>query len=129
MSCIFCKIIAGEIPAAKVYEDETCFAFLDIQPVHKGHTLLVPKAHHEMMINTPDELVATLYVTAKKLMKAIKLATGCDFVMLSVVGVDVPHFHIHLMPRFSNDGLHGWPTQAYEAGEDVEVAKKISDSL
>ncbi|HTX87199.1 MAG TPA: HIT family protein [Candidatus Nanoarchaeia archaeon] len=130
MDCVFCKIIAGEIPAAKVYEDEKCLAFLDIKPVNPGHVLLIPKEHHRMMTDTPDELVAYLFVKAKELMKAIKKSTQADYVALSVVGVDVPHFHIHLVPRYFNDGLANfWPTKIYAAGEMAATARRIRQEI
>ncbi|MFA5248634.1 MAG: HIT family protein [Patescibacteria group bacterium] len=126
MSCIFCKIIAGEIPAAKVYEDDKCLAFLDIKPVNFGHVLLIPKEHCPTMSDTPDDLVAHLYIKAKELMPKIKEALEADFVALSVVGTDVSHFHIHLIPRYFNDGLAGfWPTKEYTESEISEVAEKI----
>lgn len=125
--CIFCKIINKEIPAEIVYEDALSLAFLDINPVHEGHTLLIPKEHHGYMIETPDELLATLFQKAKKLMIGIKKATKSDFVVLSVVGNDVPHFHIHIIPRFHNDGLGGfWPAKKYE--NDAQM-KKTADMI
>ena len=129
-SCIFCKIIKGEIPAAKIYEDEKVFAFLDINPVNYGHTLVIPKEHYQIMTDVPDELVAYLFIKAKELMKIIKKAMAADFVVVSVVGVDVPHFHIHLIPRFRDDGLAGfWPTKKYEKGEMETIAERIKKSL
>lgn len=128
--CVFCKIIKGEIPAAKIYEDEKVFAFLDINPVNFGHALVIPKEHHQIMIDTPDELVAYLFVKAKELMKVIKKAMAADFVVVSVVGVDVPHFHVHLVPRYKDDGLQGfWPTKKYGEGEIEKVAEKIKNSF
>ncbi len=130
MDCIFCKIIAGEIPAAKVYEDDKVLAFLDINPVNKGHVLVIPKTHYKMMIDTPDELVAYIFTKAKELMKAIKKATKADLVIVSVVGEDVPHFHVHLVPRYKNDGLAGWwPTKKYEDGEINQYLEKIKKEL
>ncbi|HTW96808.1 MAG TPA: HIT family protein [Candidatus Methylomirabilis sp.] len=130
MSCIFCQIVAGEIPADKIYEDEKCLAFLDIHPVNPGHALLIPKAHYQMMVDTPDDLIAYLFVKAKKLMPKIKKATGADYVSLSVVGVDVPHFHIHLIPRRFDDGLAGfWPTKTYAPGEMTAIAEKIRQEI
>ena len=127
--CIFCKIIAGEIPSANVYEDEQFLAFLDINPVAPGHTLLIPKAHHPMMADLPDELIGPIYQAAKQLMQRIKAAMAADFVALSVVGVDVPHFHIHLIPRRSGDGLENfWTTKKYALGELERVAAKIRDA-
>jgi histidine triad (HIT) family protein len=124
--CIFCRIVAGEIPAAKVYEDDKCLAFLDIRPVAPGHALLIPKEHFSSMVETPDDLVAYLYVKAKELMPKIKKSMGADYVSISVVGTEVPHFHIHLIPRRFNDGLAGfWPTGEYAPGGMIEAAEKI----
>lgn len=127
--CIFCSIVAGAIPATKVYEDEISLAFLDIHPVHPGHVLIIPREHHEHMLQTPDELVGQLFIRAKKLMAAVKAGTQADFVVLDVVGVDVPHFHIHLIPRYHSDGLKGWPEGAYGAGEAEAVAASIRKAL
>lgn len=130
MDCLFCKIAAGEIPAEKIYEDEKCLSFLDISPVNFGHALLIPKRHFASMVETPDDLAAYLYVKAKNLMPKIKKAVGADFVALSVVGTDVPHFHIHLIPRRFDDGLKGfWPTKKYGEGEMAIIAEKIRKVL
>jgi len=127
--CIFCKIVAGKIPAAKIYEDDQFLAFLDINPVTDGHVLLIPKAHHQMMIDLPEELIGPIYQVSKKLMERIKTAMAADFVVLSVVGIDVPHFHIHLIPRRSGDGLANfWPTKKYAEGELERVAAKIRNA-
>jgi histidine triad (HIT) family protein len=126
MDCIFCKIVAGELPAAKIYEDEKCLAFLDINPVTNGHVLLIPKEHFPMMLDVPDDLVAYLFVKAKELMLQIKQAMNADYVSLSVVGFEVPHFHIHIIPRRLDDGLAGfWPTKKYAEGEKDATAEKI----
>jgi histidine triad (HIT) family protein len=127
MDCIFCKIVAGVIPSYKIYEDDKVLAFLDINPVASGHTLLIPKKHFPTMADTPDELISYLYVRAKELMKKIKKAMNADYVVISVVGVDVPHFHIHLIPRNFNDGLAGfWPTKKYKEGEAENIAKQLT---
>jgi histidine triad (HIT) family protein len=128
--CIFCKIIAGEIPGAKIYEDDKALAFLDINYVNPGHVLIIPKEHYENMVETPNELVAYLYVKAKELMIKIKKAMEADYVCLSVVGTDVPHFHIHLIPRWHDDGLAGfWPTKKYSEGEMEKIAEKIKEEI
>lgn len=128
--CIFCKIVAGDIPAAKIFEDDKILVFLDINPVNKGHLLIVPKDHHQMMVDTPDELVAYIFVKAKELMKVIQKAVSADFVIVSVVGIDVPHFHVHLVPRYKDDGLDNWwPTKKYEEGEIEEYSAKIKQAL
>ena len=123
--CLFCSIVSGAIPAAVVFEDDQALAFLDIHPVHLGHVLLIPKKHHAQLAETPDNLVAQLFIAAKKLLPAIKQATEADFVVVNVVGVDVPHFHIHLIPRYFSDGFPGWPTKDYQGSEMVTVAEKI----
>jgi histidine triad (HIT) family protein len=127
-NCIFCKIAAGQIPCHKIYEDEKVFVFLDINPVTDGHTLVIPKAHHEMIVDTPDELMSYVFIQAKKLMRVLKEALGAEFVAVSVVGTDVPHFHVHLIPRYKNDGLANfWPTKKYQAGEEEEIIAKIKN--
>lgn len=129
--CIFCKIINKEIKADIVYEDKNSLAFLDINPVSPGHMLLISKEHHKMMIDVPDNLISKLFIISKKLMRVLKQATKADFVIISVVGIDVPHFHIHLIPRHSNDGLANfWPTKKYKNKEEAEkIAKKIKRLL
>ena len=100
---IFGKIIRGEIPATKVYEDAVCLAFMDINPVAKGHILLIPKEQYQWIQDVPDELLSYLFIKAKSLMKAMKYSLHCDYIQLSVVGKDVPHAHIHLIPRYNGD--------------------------
>lgn len=128
--CLFCKIVAKEIPCEKVWEDEDSLAFLDINPVIEGHVLLIPKEHHKNMEETPDELIEKLFVNAKMLMPKIKEAMDADYVAISVVGIDVPHFHIHLVPRRLDDGLaEFWPTKKYPDGRSIEVGNKIKEVL
>ncbi len=129
-SCIFCKIIARQIPAEIIYEDETVLAFLDIHPTKPGHTLIIPKAHHKMMIDTPENIVADVFVKAKRLMTPLKQSLSADYVALSVVGVDVPHFHVHLIPRGTLDGLADfWLRKKYPEGEMQKVGKKIREKI
>ena len=130
MECIFCKIIAGEIPAEKIYEDDKVLAFLDINPVTYGHTLVIPKEHYAIMTDVPDELLAYCYIKSKELMTKIKPALEADYVSVSVVGLDVPHFHIHLIPRNFNDGLANfWPTKTYPEGEMKKISEKIKEFI
>lgn len=126
---IFGKIIRGEIPATKVYEDDTCLAFIDINPVSPGHLLLIPKEHYTWIQDVPDELLSYLFVQSKKLIQAMIRGLGCDYVQVSVVGKDVPHFHIHLIPRTLEDTLHGLPTLSYEHNEKELLAEKIRKGL
>ncbi|HWC57515.1 MAG TPA: HIT family protein [Candidatus Paceibacterota bacterium] len=126
---IFGKIIREEIPATKVYEDEKSLAFLDINPVAKGHILLIPKDQYEWMQDVPDELLSHLFIKAKGLMRAMVMGIPCEYVQVSVVGKDVPHFHIHLIPRKLHDDLHA-PLTAYDSPEEMEAfAKKISEQI
>jgi histidine triad (HIT) family protein len=128
-NCIFCKIVKKEIPASIIYEDQNFLAFLDIQPVSDGHILIVLKKHIVWMQDTDDETIAEIFILAKKLMLAIKKGIKCDYVQVSVVGKDVPHFHIHLIPRYFGDGLPQFPTKKYVKEEAEEIAKKIISAL
>ncbi len=128
-SCIFCKITKGELPVTKVYEDEYFLALLDIEPVSFGHTLIIPKQHVVWMQEVKDETISEIFKLAKKLMQAMIKGIGCDYVSLSVSGTDVPHFHVHLIPRYKDDGLSEWPKKHYEEGEKEEVVKKITSML
>ena len=126
-NCIFCKISAGEIPSYKVYEDDMCFAFLDIHPVSVGHMLIIPKSHHEWIQQVPDALLSHCFITAKSLIEQIKMKLGADYVQVSVVGKDVPHFHIHLIPRKLSDGLEGWPTSTPSKLDLEAVMQKLNN--
>lgn len=98
MATIFSKIIAGEIPSYKVAEDNRFFAFLDIRPMAKGHTLVVPKQETDYLFDLEDELLADMVLFAKKVAKAIEKAIPCKRVGVMVIGLEVPHAHIHLIP-------------------------------
>jgi histidine triad (HIT) family protein len=130
--CLFCKIIAGEIPSSKVYEDDTCYAFLDINPVNIGHTLLVPKEHSTNLYETSDEDLAHMAPVIKKLSIAIKSAVGADGINIEmnndpVAGQLIFHTHIHIVPRFEGDGFTHWRgVRGYNEGEMIEVAEKIA---
>lgn len=128
--CIFCKIIKKEIPAEIVYEDDRLIAFLDIRPVNLGHTLLIPKEHYPYLTETPDEAIGNIFVKAKEIMRAIKETTMANFVVLSIVGTDVPHLHLHLIPRFLDDGLHSfWPTKEAKKEENKKIATKLRERM
>lgn len=121
---IFGKIIRREIPAAIVYEDEQFLAFMDINPASKGHILLIPKAQYEWMQDAPDALIEKIFIKAKSLMLVLKKALAADYVQLSVVGNEVPHFHVHLIPRMHGENIHG-PHVSYKEGEMSAIAEKI----
>jgi len=125
--CIFCKIVRKEIPATIVHEDSISMSFLDINPVNEGHLLLIPKDHYSYLVETPDILLKELILRAKNLMKAMKLGLDPEIVVLSVVGKDVAHFHIQLIPRFPNDGLGGfWPSKKYES---IDRMNELRDKI
>ncbi len=128
-NCIFCKIIKNEIPSEKIYEDEKVFAFMDIKPVSEGHILLIPKEHTPWMQDVSDEMIEYIFKKAKNLMQVLKQSLGCDFVQLSIVGEEVPHFHIHLIPRYFDDNLPRWITKNYTAEEMREYAEKIKTNI
>jgi histidine triad (HIT) family protein len=123
--CIFCKIVRGEIPAHVVFEDEATIAFLDHRPLFPGHVLLLPRTHHETLVDLPDALVAPLFANAKLLAEAVTQALGADGSFLAinnVVSQSVPHVHVHVVPRRQKDGLKGffWPRRAYESDAEAE---------
>ena len=113
MDCVFCKVVKGELPAYKVYEDEKTLAFLDIYPVYKGHTLVVPKVHTENISDISESDLAAVAATSKKVAKLLKEKLNCDGVNLvqsngKAASQVIMHFHMHVVPRFVNDGLNLW---------------------
>ena len=98
MATIFSRIVAGEIPSYKIAENEKFFAFLDINPLVKGHTLVIPKQEVDYIFDLSDEDLAAMHVFAKKVARAIEKAIPCKRVGVSVIGLEVPHAHIHLIP-------------------------------
>ena len=129
--CIFCKIVDGKIPAAKVYEDDKVIGFLDIMPANKGHCLVVPKQHAQTLVEmSEDDLVATIKA-AKKVANALSLSfgnAGFNLVMNNgkEAGQIVNHAHIHIIPRFQKDRLRiKWSHLKYDEDEIKEYAEKI----
>ncbi len=98
MATIFTKIVKGEIPSHKVFEDEKFYAFLDINPLAKGHTLVIPKQEVDYLFDIDDELLSEMIVVSKKVAKALEKAVSCTRVGMMVIGLEVPHAHIHLIP-------------------------------
>jgi histidine triad (HIT) family protein len=132
--CIFCKIVAGEIPCDKLFEDETTLAFVDITPVSLGHALVIPKAHHENLLETPDEACADIMRTVRRVAKATLTVTGAPGFNLGVntgvaAGQVVMHTHFHIMPRHEGDGLTPWPKKALPREEMAETAAKVRAAL
>jgi histidine triad (HIT) family protein len=133
--CLFCRIVAGDEATHLVLEDDSCVAFLDTRPVFHGHTLLVPRTHHETLADLPPELVEPLFAQAQRLSTAVRDAMGAQgsFVaMNNIVSQSVPHLHVHVVPRVRKDGLRGffWPRTRYESeSEASKVADRIRDEL
>lgn len=129
--CVFCKIIEGKIPSAKVYEDNNTVSFLDIMPANKGHCLVMPKKHYENLIELPDEGVKNLIVSAKIVAKALSLSIGNGSYNLVMnngkeAGQVVNHAHLHLIPRFKGDRLRiKWSHKKYEGNGMEEIQEKI----
>jgi histidine triad (HIT) family protein len=133
--CVFCKIVAGELPASIVFEDEDHVAFLDVRPLFEGHTLLVPRAHVETLADLPPAAVGPFFTLTQRLSAAIPQAleaTGTFVAMNNIVSQSVPHLHCHVVPRKFKDGLHGffWPRTKYAdtAAADA-VAAEIAAAL
>ena len=136
MDDLFLKIISGDIPSSKVYEDEHTFAFLDINPVNHGHTLVVPKEHYRNVVDISVEAWARVMKTVRVLAPAIQKAVGADGINIvmsngAAAGQDVFHAHVHIIPRFANDNAHnGFVHRTYETDEAKEVvAEKIRNAL
>mgnify|MGYP003297016467 CR=1 FL=1 len=130
MATIFTRIINGEIPCYKVYEDEKYFAFLDINPLKKGHTLVIPKVEDDYIFNLDDETYAGLCLVAKKIAKALKQSTNCQRVGVTVMGMEVPHVHIHLVPMDKEkDMLFSNPKLELSADEMKSIAEDIAKRI
>lgn len=132
--CLFCKIIRGEIPSFRVYEDDATLAFLDIRPVNPGHTLVIPKEHSKDVFDISKENWAAVTEAARTLAAALEKAVEADGVNIQMnnrehAGQVVEHAHVHLIPRKKGDGLKLWPQHPYLEGEAEAVAKKIRGAL
>ena len=130
MATIFSRIVAGEIPSYKVAEDDKFFAFLDINPMVKGHTLVIPKQEVDYIFDLSDNDLAAMQVFAKKVALAIGKAFPCKKVGQAVLGLEVPHAHIHLIPMQSEeDMLVSNPKLKLAPDEFTEIASKISAAM
>lgn len=132
-NCIFCKIIAGQIPSAVIYEDQDFKVILDIGPAAKGHALILPKEHYANIYELPEELAAKAMVLGKKLAAHMTEKLGCDGFNLvqnngEVAGQTVFHFHLHLIPRYkdgNNQDLLSWKQLEYGDGEVEELTRLL----
>ncbi len=133
--CIFCKIIKGGIPGHKVYEDEKTFAFLDINPMNIGHTLVVPKNHMSKITLTEEEDLLALAKTLKKVIKGVEESLGVDNLNVFVnqgrdAGQLVPHLHYHVVPRHRGDGVEfDVPQRKLSEEEFEDLAEKIRNAI
>jgi len=130
MATIFSKIVKGDIPCYKIAEDERFFAFLDINPVMKGHTLVIPKRENDYLFALDDEELAAMMVFAKKVAKAIEKAVPCKRIGVAVIGLEVPHAHIHLIP-ITQEGDMDFKKEHVHLSEEefLEVQRRIVENL
>jgi histidine triad (HIT) family protein len=130
MATIFSRIVKGEIPCYKIAEDERFFAFLDINPVMKGHTLVIPKREDDYIFNLTDDEIGAMMVFAKKVAKAIEKAVPCKRIAVAVIGLEVPHAHIHLIP-ITQEGDMDFKKEHVHLSEEefLEVQKRIVENL
>ena len=129
MPTIFTKIIAGEIPAHKILEDERYLAFLDLRPVNPGHTLVIPKQEIDYIFDIDDELLRGLMTFSKKVARAIGKAFPCKKVGIMVAGIEVPHAHVHLIPINGISDLNFARAKATPQEELAAMAEKIRKNL
>lgn len=130
MASIFTKIIQGDIPSIKLYENEYAYAFMDIFPLRKGHALVVPKREVDKIYEMGDSELSELILVAKKIAKAMEKAIPCDRVGMSVIGLEVPHAHIHLVPICeANDINFAQPKLEMSKDEIQFIADKIISKL
>ncbi len=133
--CLFCRIAAGELAAHLVMDEPEVVAFLDTRPVFPGHVLIVPRVHHETLMDLPSELVQPLFDAAQRIGRAIESGLEADGVFVGInnrISQSVPHLHVHAIPRRRKDGLRGffWPRQKYaDDAEAAGIAARIAASV
>lgn len=129
MATIFSKIISGEIPAYKIAENDRFLAFLDISPLAKGHTLVIPKQEVDYVFDLPDELLSELIIFAKQVAKKVEKAVPCKRIGVSVIGLEVPHTHIHLIPINSVSDMNFAKPKLQVSNEEMkQIADKIKSA-
>lgn len=130
MASIFTRIVNGEIPSYKVAESELCYAFLDISPLAKGHTLVIPKKEVDYLFDVEDELYAELMLFAKRVGKAIEKVVPCERIGVTVIGLEVPHAHVHLIPiNALNDMNFAKPKVQMSSDELKTLASAIAEAF
>ncbi len=134
-NCIFCKIAAGTIPCHKIYEDDDVLAFLDIGPIVRGHTLVIPKRHAVNYLDCPPQIAARIAQVMPRLCRAVVAATGAKACHVLVNNgpeamQSVMHLHQHILPRLDGDHFHlPWPAQKLDSGEAAEIAAAVRECL
>lgn len=134
MDCIFCKIVEQEIPSARIYEDRRFLAFLDINPINKGHLLVIPKEHYDNLLMAPVDIVKDIMPVIKRLADALMNGLGAGGFNLTLnngqaAGQLVNHLHFHIIPRFKDDKLHPWPGRQYQDGEMENYRERLLKAL
>ncbi|EFI33584.1 histidine triad (HIT) protein [Desulfonatronospira thiodismutans ASO3-1] len=133
--CIFCKIVRGEIPSAKVYENDSVLCFLDVAPAVRGHSLVIPREHVENILEIPEDMAAHLHEAIRRVGRGIIQGLKADGFNVGMnnfqaAGQVVMHAHWHLIPRFHGDGLQLWPQYKYDNNEEMQdFARKISSAI
>ncbi|MCL4500906.1 MAG: HIT family protein [Deltaproteobacteria bacterium] len=132
--CIFCRIVAGQLPAARVLETKNVLAFLDIAPVHYGHTLVIPKAHHQNLLDLPDELWQEIGQVCRRVAQAIQSSLEAQGFNISMnnfpaAGQEVFHAHVHVIPRYVGDGLKLFPQESYLTGDMEKTAEQLRQAI
>ena len=129
-ACVFCQIVAGDVPAHVVVDDQLVMGFLDTRPLFHGHTLIVPRVHHETLGELPHDLIEPLFASTQRLAQVMENdfgAAGSFVAMNNRVSQSVPHLHVHVVPRNRKDGLRGffWPRSKYD--DDKHAARVAAD--
>lgn len=127
---IFTKIVKGEIPCYKIAENDKFFAFLDISPIAKGHTLVITKMQNDYIFDLPDDMLGEMMIFAKKVAAGIKKAIPCNRIGIAVIGIDVPHNHIHLVPINGVGDLNFKAERVHLSEEEFkEISSKIANAV
>lgn len=135
-NCLFCKIVSGETPSVNVYEDNHTLAFLDLYPISKGHTLIIPKQHFENLEELPKKSFIHIFNTAQKISYALRKSIGAEGINLLqnnglAAGQEIFHFHLHIIPRFNSDN-HSWEwnKKCYDSNNEMsELANKMKAKI
>jgi histidine triad (HIT) family protein len=129
MDCVFCKIAKGEIPSYKVYEDKDFVAFLDINPFAKGHTLLIPKKHAKWVWDLSQKDNSDLMNLTKRIATAMAKRFNTEWVVEGVAGIDIPHAHVHIIPRKIGDGLGAFPSKILDPKPSGKEMEELAEGI